>query len=362
MAQTRKQVLRWLRNLRPEKARKVLRDPRFHTELFLSLYLERCDEKLFHDLDAGLLLAEIAPELAALIQAPERRRRELLVRAWAVLGGAYRRSGHHDRAEDAYRQAFDLAAAGIGEAAHAALLVRFAWLRFSQARSQEAKRLADRAVEIFEEAGTPDRLGEAYTLRGTIYVRTGRIAEGMRDLGKALEVTNPRTASRVYYAAVHNLAYALSQSNTLNAGIGLAYVRRARRAIRSHRRSVARAKLNWIEGLIYARLHMTARAEVLFESAFQALLDLRAIYDAALVALDLAEILALEGRWGKLGAVVRQVLDCVPSENGREVVGALHRLAEACRRESLNHEAIAAVRKVIERHLASPRAARWRRS
>ncbi len=98
---------------------------------------------------------------------------------------------------------------------------------------------------------------------------------------------------------------------------------------------------------------MTARAEPLIESAYKALLNLGAPYDAALALLDLAEILRLEARWHRLSKLTDELFDCLPTEADQQIVGELRRLAEACRMQSLSAQLIAAVRKALESHLAA---------
>ena len=89
----------------PKNAAEVLRSPKYWDPVFLTLFFDLCDDRIFHDPHTGLVLAQVAPDLALLVPegtTPEDRQchREHLVRSFAILGGADRATGRPNDANE----------------------------------------------------------------------------------------------------------------------------------------------------------------------------------------------------------------------------------------------------------------------
>jgi DNA-binding NtrC family response regulator/tetratricopeptide (TPR) repeat protein len=90
-------------------------------------------------------------------------------------------------------QAGDVLATVCGNQANVALM---------QHRHEEALALAQRSVELQEEAGTPHGLGIALASLGQIYVRLGNLARAEETLNRALDVRSPLQFMRETTGAV----------------------------------------------------------------------------------------------------------------------------------------------------------------
>jgi DNA-binding NtrC family response regulator/tetratricopeptide (TPR) repeat protein len=90
-------------------------------------------------------------------------------------------------------QAGDVLATVCGNQANVALM---------QHRHDEALALAERSVELQEEAGTPHGLGVALASLGQIYVRVGNLTRAEETLNRALDVRSPMQFMRETTGAV----------------------------------------------------------------------------------------------------------------------------------------------------------------
>jgi tetratricopeptide (TPR) repeat protein len=358
MEQTKRQARRLARNLKPEHARRVLWQPRYRTEAYLLEHLDRCDDELIQNPQAGLRLAKVGPKLALLI-APEmdQRGRTLYVRALAMLGGAYRYVGPSEKGEAYYQEALKVAEAGISAKEWARLLHRLASLRASQDRFVEAIEFLDQAAEIFE--GDPgNELGEIMVKRGWMKAASGHLEQGIEDLGCALAMIDPRVAPRVYMAGVGNLACALSKGSVAGSLTVLPILRSARRML-PRGRSLLKAKLIWIEGRCYANLMMDRIAERRLQTARRQLESLGAQYDSILAALDLLQLYLAEGRWFPIQEISTKMLSMVRSGD-RKIFLQLHTFSDTCEARTLDVQTLQATRAVLENHVLHLRHKRWR--
>ena len=348
----------------PEEAWKALQHPRYWDPRFLTLYLNRCDELVFHDPHVGLKTARIAPGLALLV--PEgthphdrQEHRERLVRAYATLGGAYRAVGQPQTAEEPYRCALKLAGP-ISPAARADLYQRLATLRTCQKRYDEAIRLGHEAGTIFRSSGNFGQLACALASQAFAYVEAHRFSEALPVASEGLCYSNPKTNERVHYSLTHNFAYAAAHSNDLDQfGAARSKVREARRLLRHHRRSVPKFKLYWVEGLLLQKLFATKRAEQLFRKARRGFLELEAPYEIALASLDLSGLLHNEGRWAELRTIAAETFERFRElREDTEALAALGLWREAVVNETLDRKLLGSVRETIittmVRHRGAP--------
>ena len=189
-----------------------------------------------------------------------------------------------------------------------------------------------------------------------------RYEEAIPCLGEALQLTNNKT-SRTYHAAIHNLAAAFTQTRDRDAlKSALRHIRAAKRLLRSHRRSLPKHKLTWIEGKLHVRIFLDLHAERLFRRARQGFLELGAPFELALVGLDLSELLKREQRWSDLQ-------DLAADTFGRfrllsadtESIAALSLWMDAVRMNQLDGDVVTDVRKKLEQRMWRQRPASRRR-
>ncbi len=362
----------------PEKPETILRRPSFWDPAFLRLFLDHSDELVFRDPQTGLRWAKVAPQLALLVpedggppeggESPDDRRRRLaeerqahredLVKAYAILGGAYRAVSRPDDAEEPYQTAVRLAASeAITPAARADLDQRLSYLRICQGRLDEAEALLSGALEALDDSD-PVLLADVLLKQAYIHAELERFAEAIDLEGKALRMVNPKSslaAARVHHSGVHNLAYAVSQSRSGDAWAALPYVRQAKKLLKGQRRSIPRHKLNWIEGLIWQRLGMDARAETAFKVARRGFIRLGAPWEIALVSLDLCALHRSCGEWSELEALAADTYRRFRELSGNtQAVAALSLVVDAVRARRGASAAIAAAREVVEARVVRP--------
>ena len=365
MPHTRKHARRLLSELDlPAEAYKVLQHPRYWDPGFCDLYLDLCDEVIFNNRQAGLALARVAPDLALLVPEgthPRERRvhRERLVRAYATLGGAYRAVGQPETANQPYRLALKLGEA-ISPAARADLHQRLATLRAYQGHFDESIELGKQAATVFRSLKLFDQLACALAAIAFAYVEARRFDEVLPVASEALCYSNPKVNPRVHYSATHNFAYAAIHSNNLDeirAAQGA--IREARRLLRSHRRSIPKFKLYWVEGILAQKLFAWKRAERLFLKARNGFLALKAPYEIALSSLDLSLHFAYDRKWPELKALAAETLTRFTElADDRAALAALSLWQEALEQESLERALLLQVRETViarmVRHRGAP--------
>ena len=354
MAHTRKHARRLLSELDlPGDAQKVLHHPSYWDPGFCKLYLDLCDDAIFHDREAGLALARVAPDLALLVPegthpADRQDHRERLVRAYAPLGGAYRTFRQYERADEYYRVALKLAPA-ISPAARADLHQRLAALRVCQGRCDEAVALARQAAEIFKSLKHFDQFACALAAQAFAYAEAGRFDDVLPVASEALCYSNPKVNPRVHYSATHNFAYAAIHSHDLSTiHKAESTIQEARRLLRSHRKSIPKFKLYWVEGILAQKLCAWKRAERLFAKARKGFLELNAPYEMALSSIDLSYHLAYDGRWSELKALATETRTRFSELTDDPAAStALELWQEALEQKSLERELLREVRETV---------------
>lgn len=347
-----------VRNLKPQKIRysKILADRRLWDPTVCRLYCDYCDEVLFLDPRTGLKLAELAPKLALLVPeglCGQQQKRELSVRAHAVLGGAYRICGRPEDAEGLYQIAQELMTSGtISKREWVNVSIRLAGLRACQQRFDEGLELADAAVEICHDLDDAEALAEALTVRGFIFNEAFQFPEAIPCFGEALATTTWVAAPRTYHCATHNLAYALTEvGDPRHAGEAVTLIKRASRFVAPLRRSPPKVKLTWLKALAYDRVFLARGAERYFKRALDGLSDLP--FDRSLVALDLSALYHRERQWQQLERLASETFLRFRELSGNtEALASLSLWRDAVAAGKLSKKVLSKVRKTIETRIA----------
>ncbi len=347
MAHSERWAKRLLGRLSTAEPEELFENPSFWDATFLRLYLDRLDDRLFRNPQKALRWAEVAPRLA--LKVPEeagpagrQAHRKALVRAYAILGGAYRAVSRTDDAEGPYRLALRITeSARISPEIRADLDLRLAHLRACQGRPAEALRLSDSALETYGSEPCLDR-SRGLLWRGYALAELGRFLEAIESFGEALHgIKNPKespAAERAYHAAIHNLADAIAKAilagkmNHAAASTALEYVRMARELLKGKRLSVAFHKLNWTEGLCWRAHGMDARAEQAFKVARRGFIRLRLPWEIALVSLDLCALHHDCGEWTELESLAADTYERFRALSGNtQALAALSLCVDAAR-------------------------------
>ncbi len=359
--QSEQHIRRLIRELElPDQADLIIQRPKYWTPAFCRLYLERCDELIFGDPQAGLQAAEFAPELAALVSRFDRQRRlhpRLQLRALAVLGSAYRVVGDLEQSGATYAEALQRLAAGSFPASEKAnLYFRVAILRCVQDRRAEAEAKIEESVEIYRRSSQQlkqQHLGEALTIRGYIRKVHGDSAGAMKDWSEALSCTDPQLKPRVHYSATHNLACGLARRATCSADLAEVevYLGQARKLLSKRPRSLQKLRLVWLQGMIYMRFGSTRRGEAAFRAARKGFLAIEACFDMALVSLDLGHHLYRNHRFSELRALAIETYELFADSHAGECARkALKIWRDAVLAEAVNAEAFTTAWRTIQEH------------
>ncbi len=368
MPHSEKHVQRLLRDLKPrlpEAAEEVLERSCFWDPGFCDLFLGYCDDLVFSDPQAGLQIALVGTRLAQAMPEgsdPETRReqRERVILAYLVLGMAYRCVTRYEKADGAYRAAFDLCRRGVSGSCWAELEERLAYLRACQGRIAEAVRLAESAEGRFNAAEDEAGAGRAAVVHGAILIRAEDFGGAAAVLSKAM--ARYRLDERGEFTANHNLACAVSEADDpdcLQEATG--HLLRARQLL-GPRRSVQKFRLYWLDGKIHLRLGKMDKAEKLYRKAREGLIHFGVPYSIALVSLDLSALLRFARRWPELEELAadtyRRFRELGEDE---EALAALKLWLEAAQARTLSEELIAEVKETVERRMTGPAAAVGRR-
>ncbi|MCP3961243.1 MAG: hypothetical protein GY719_25635 [bacterium] len=360
MRQSKSWAKRLLREM-PADPAALLRRAAYRKPPFLRLYFEHVDGLIFDDPSGAMPWAAVAPMLALAVpldgQGGEAKREhaENLAMGHAILASAYRAAGEHDRADVEYRTALEVADSGaVSKPVRASIGARLACLRACQYQLEEALDLATEAVELCRDAAEALGLCQALVVRGYVLSECGRFNDAIPCHAEALTLANPKqpAGARAHHAAIHDLAYALLEKESPKPAVlrgALAQVRAARKLLRRHRDSVPRHKLGWIEGLIWWRLNLHARAEQALKVALRGFVRLALPYEIALVSLDLAALHAFFGEHGTAALVARAAYrHCLALTADDEALAALKLWADAVQADELTDTVAGDARRAVE--------------
>lgn len=356
MAHTPDHARRLLRELEPQlpgAARRVLERQRYHDPGFCDRFLAYTEDLIFRRPAAGLQIARVAPRLARILLAkegPEARRDNLgrLVKALGLVGSAYRFAGQVGEAEKQYRAARRICdRESLSPRCRAELYLRWATLRNRQKRFAQASRFVDQALAIFEAGGDEKWIGIALATRGAVLAASGSWSEATAVLSEVLG--RHRLTQRIEFSATCNLAYAiLGLEDPEELDHALEHLRRARR-LAGPRQSVQKSRLYWTEGTACIRRGRTDDGERRYLKALAGFRKFGAVYEAALVALDLSSLLRFAGRWLELEKLAAET--CGHFQTLSEDVEALAALGlwlDASRERKLTEGLVFEVRSKLE--------------
>ena len=331
---------RRIRYISPLNAGKVLAHRRYWTLPFLRIYLENCDEHIFHDPEDGYLLAQHAPELARRIDVAqtdsdyvdETAKRSWRVRALAVWGSSCRAYGELTQAEAAYRLAAELAADGVDRESAGELRLRTAVLAFSRLDPNAGPLLED-AVQDFTVAGRQSRLANALVVRGALRVRE-MDPLGLADSARALELADATTArgQRTMIGALHNMAIAATRgaSSIESQEVAHRLLQAVKKRLANKPRSLTKMRVFWVEGLLLAKMGITRLAEKRLLRVRDGLEILGDALALTLASLDLAVILISDGSVEAARALADETAERVEAMKGdRELLAVIERWSRA---------------------------------
>lgn len=323
---------------------------RFHNYGLAELLLDECRRAWSEDPAHAEELAELA---LAVTYRLERRihgpalLNDLKAEAWACIANCRRIRSDLRSVSEAFEIADGFHARGTGDPSEEATLLdlKASFLR-DQRRFEEALAAIDRVIGIYRETGEAHQEGRALIKKATAYRALDRLEDAIALLHEAAAKIDAEREPRVLLCLKNNLALYLGEAgNPLEARKMLREIRRL--AIQSGT-PFDRLRLLWTEGLISRRLGQDSMAEAALQRTMDGFVEAGMGYDAALAALDLAELYLAGERFGEARELAARMLRVFAYRDvHREALAALAILHQAIERDAAT---VALVREVA-RHL-----------
>lgn len=323
------------------KQRGLIRDTeRFRSWGLCELLCERSVAVAPADAARAVEYAELAVMVSSLLRewqpAEEAWLAELRAYAWAHLGNARRVLGELRSAADAFRTADGWWLAGEKWAGDALgygsrIMDLKASLRIAERRFPEALALLDQALGE----------GTSPTVRGRILLKKAKALEESGELESSIAALNEASAVVELSNDLHlllclrqNLLDNLTKADRFDEAAML--LPELILLGESHGGELDRIRLRWTEARIAAGGGEIARAIELLEEVKGAFEVRQVVYDAALVALELATLYAESGRLEEAKRLALQITPLFAAADvGREALGALALFDHATRSEEL---------------------------
>lgn len=267
---------------------------RFHTLDILNSLLSQSHDCRYSDVGRGYELARLAAVVAAHLGADARSR------AYCVLANAARLTSRFAEARRTVDEGFKLL-----EHCEPSTVARLhetkASLLDSLRDPEQAARAAWLAVSIREGLGDRGALARALIQAAIFEGYSGRPATAVRTLNRALPLIEP-SSRRLAVSALHSLACNLLECGALDGA--LAVLAKVRRLVNPGAEPLVDLRLCWLQGRLAQARGDRLTAESELRSAELGFMKAGMTYEAAMVGLDLGELLALQGRREELAALV----------------------------------------------------------
>jgi tetratricopeptide (TPR) repeat protein len=329
-----------------DRHRKIQMDEGFHTWGLCQLLLQRSREVISEDPALALTRAELAVEVTGQLSAAYDPGwvLDMRARAYAHLGNARRVLGELWSAEAAFRDAetcLERSATGNGWV-EAEIVDLKSSLCQDQRRFDEALGLLDRALGLYREEDDARGIGKVLVKRGNLFREKGDLEQAIDFLRESLREIDAADAPRLSAAARHNLLYCLTEAGRFEEAWKL--VPEVRDLFRTVARPVDLIRLRWSEANIALGLSRLAEAEAAYRDVKRELLDVGMSYDAALVSLDLALLLARQGRTEELKNLATELVASFEARDiHREAMAALILFQRTCEEGKMTADVVARV-------------------
>ena len=231
-------------------------------------------------------------------------------------------------------------------------------MRIYQGRYDEAERLIDQALSLYRRAGDLNAVGRALIDKGVVRGSLGDPEGEIALIREGLELVDAAAEPKVVALAWHNLIFALHDLDRNREALALLgrarplYVRLSDRALL--------IRFQWLEGNIAAALGRLEQAEGCLREVRNGWAELEQAKDAALAALDLANVLARQGRHGEVRELAAEMIAIFRSRQiAAETLAAMVLFQRAAESEQLTAALVKQVANAVkqERALLGPRAA-----
>ncbi len=251
----------------------------------------------------GLAIAErIPPETYG-----QRAVEDLRARAWGRTANALRATSDLAGADQALSTSAHFLKLGSGEPLEEAEHLYFtASLRRAQRRLDEAQRSIRRSRRIYRMIGDAHLEGRSFICEAMIHDLRGEAAEAVACSRQAHQQVNPERDRRLSLAAHHSLVWLLMAAGESDEA--MRELEALRPAYFELNDRMVLLRLKWVEARLARDLGRPEAAEGAFREAHDGFVEARIPYEAASVALDLAVLLAEQGRRQELKLLAAELI------------------------------------------------------
>lgn len=289
--------------------------------------------------DDALALAELALLIGELLPAEDEGLRSCTQGyAWAFVGNARRVKGDLPGADAAFARCKELCSAGTSAAQclfdEARLLDLEASLRREQRHLPQAIDLLDQAFAV---ANSDEAKGRILVNRGKALEELGDYEAAVATLRRAAPLIDRAVNPRLYLCLRFNLLENLFQTGGLGEAASMLPEVQELTARQGNDLDVVRFR--WLEGRLAAGLGRRGEAERAFRQVRAELARRDIAYDVALVSMELAVLLAEQGRTGDVKNLARQMTPLFQAQGvHREALAALGLFCKAAEAEAATAE------------------------
>lgn len=293
-------------------------------------------EARFRDLEEMRILA-FAAMVAARNLKPGRYSPEMILdlqaRAWGELGNAYRLNHEFEDSDDAFAQASDLWEKGSGDLMILARLLDLQGsLRSSQRRLADALEHLNYACQLYLQLGERHLAGRVLIKRGISTSCDGRPEEAAQLLHEGISLIDSDRDSQLSAIGRYELIHSLVDCGRFQEAGRILLKSDLRQAFSSQPLNLL--KLRWLEAKISMGMERLPKAENALRKVQGEFLRHGQEYDAALVGLDLAEVLLRRGEAAEVRLLAREILETFEDLGIQpEALKAMRYLRAACDRE-----------------------------
>lgn len=290
-----RRLLGELLKLPPESRSEALRSGRFQRMDLLDLLLDKGERAVTRDPAEAGQLAWLAVELGVACRSadgdpPVRSR---IVRGFLLAGGARRLAGERESADRAFHGAAFFLTPG-GTAVERARVCRgIALLRWEQGRLDEAAALLLQSSRLYEESGDTGEEAACLALLGILHAQESEPVRALEPLLRAYPVLGEHRPWLTVRALLC-LARCLAEENCIEEA--RRRLGEARLLYPKLRDPEEKARAQWLEGRLSARIGSPETTEGLLVTAATRLTSHDRLPEATLAALDLAVLYAETGQ------------------------------------------------------------------
>ncbi len=260
---------------------------------------------------------------------------ELQARALGEYGNAQRITGDLARAEKTLAQALALVQEDKDQLLDAHLLSIQAALYGDQRRFPEAIEVLEKVEATYAALGDNHRLGRAVVQMGLHTGYAGQPDDAVYLLRRGLGLIDAVRDPELALVASHSLAWFLMEGGRLREARILLWENRQQ--YERHAGSILLLKRTWLEGQLAAGLGDLERAVKELSQAVRGFEEAELGYQAALATLDLGAVWLRQGRSHAALQILEYAAETfVAIGVGREALGALALLQQACEQERVD--------------------------